>query len=206
MEKKLTKAEIKAIEEKQNQKRTLRDRVIRALRDYERDIEATKRYYQINGMTDKIMYGGGLIPEEKEKLLRRYDCLDFLKVYENYTKEERDEAKDYTWSFVRLMWNTEDEDESCGDGRRLQAYIERDDLWNDEIIWSKAQVKLYLQLATKFGYKRILYTNSSSGALANITDFVDFGAKVVGTCGKKGYKEKAGVILDITEVNIEEEQ
>lgn len=202
MEKKLTKTQIKEMEKLQQEKRDMREKVVQSVKDYERDVQATKRYYVINEEHDKLTYGGDLKTEERERLLRRYDCLDFLRIGDNYTQEEKDNGEDRNWSFVREMYNSFDELHNYGNDRRLDFYMDKDDLWLNNIIWSTAQIKQYIRLALKYGYKRILYTNSSSGALGNITDFIDCGAKVVGTLGRKGYN-KEGIILDITEIKEE---
>lgn len=204
MEKKLTKAQLKEMEEKQNELRRLRRDTISSIENFDKDMAATIRYYKINNMTDKLAYGDKLTVDEKLTLMRRYKELKFLKPYEQYTQEDKDKAYDRDWSFVRLMMASDEERNCWGNNRRLETSLQVDDLWNDDIIWNTEQLKRYLKLAQRFGYKRIFYTNSSSGALSNITDFINFGAKVIGTCNKKGYNEKAGLILDITEVNLEE--
>lgn len=201
MEKKLTKKELKELEDRQNELRILRDRTVCALKNYEADINATERYFKINGETEKLDLYGRLKQDEKAKLLKRYEELNFLKPYSEYTKEEQDKGLDRAWTFARLMYRTRQEYDYKD--KILNESIDRDGLLNDEIIWTKEQVRLYVELAKKFGYTKIYYTNSSSGALANITDFVKLGAKIIGTCSKKGYNEEAGLIIDITEIDLE---
>lgn len=202
MEKKLTKKELKDLEEKQNELRIIRRKTLEAYQNYQKDIEATTRFYKINPDETKMKYGN-LNLEEKLKLLRRYEELNFLKPYEEYTKEEQKVFQDRGWEFLRLMYWTQQEKENWKD-HRLNETIDEDGIWNDEIIWSKEHLELYLKLAKKFGYTKLYYTNGSSGALANITDLVDFGAKVIGTCSKKDY-DKQGLIFDLTQINIEED-
>lgn len=205
MEKKLTKKELKELEDRQKELRVLRDRTIDALKNYEADINATERYFKINGETEKLDLYGRLKQDEKAKLLKRYEALNFLKPYSEYTKEETDKGLDRAWTFARLMYSTKQEYDNeflDYEDKILNESIDRDGLLNYEIIWTKEQVRLYVELAKKFGYTKIYYTNSSSGALANITEFVKLGAKIIGTCSRKGY-EDAGLIIDITEINLE---
>ena len=199
MEKKLTKKEIEEMNKKQTELRTQRRFVIEAVKNYWEDLEATKRYYKLNEMTDKLNYGGNLFDEDAEKLLRRYECLNFVKLYGQY---EKNDVEVRTWDFIRMMIRT-DEEYCCYSRRTLDKALETDAIWNDDIIWSTEQVKLYLKLARKFGYTKFYYTNASSGALANITDFINLGAKVIGTCAKAEDREKAGLILDISEINFD---
>ena len=201
MEKKLTKKELKELEEKQNELRIIRRKTLEDYKNYQKDIEATERFYKINPDETKYKYGK-LSKEERIKLLRRYEELGFLKLYEDYTKEEQNQQQDRGWDFIRLMYYTKQEQDSWKD-HMLNEIIDEDGIWNDDIIWSKEQIGLYLKLAKKFGYTKLYYTNGSSGALENITNLIDFGAKVIGTCSKKGYN-KQGLIFDITQVNIEE--
>lgn len=192
----------KEMMEELKEKRTLRREVIQAITDYRADKEATIRYYKLHGMSEKLESNNRLTLEEERALLRNYKVLDFIKPYRDYTEEEEKRGDDRVYDFIRQMIITNQE--YNGESRRLEKIIQADAIWLDEIIWNTDQVKLYLTLARRFGYNQIYYTNTSSGALSNITDMVSLGAKVVGTCNKVGDREKAGLILDISETKVEE--
>lgn len=192
----------KEMMEELKEKRALRREVIQAINDYRADKEATIRYYKLHDMTEKLESNNRLTLEEERALLRNYKVLDFIKPYRDYTEEEEKRGDDRAYDFIRQMIVTNQE--YNGGSRGLENIIQADAIWLDEIIWDTNQIKLYLTLARRFGYNQIYYTNTSSGALKNITDLVSLGAKVVGTCNKTGDREKAGLILDISEVKVEE--
>lgn len=192
----------KEMMEELEEKRALRRKVIQAIYDYRADKEATIRYYKLHDMSEKLESNNRLTLGEERALLRNYKVLDFIKPIRDYTEEEEKRGDDRVYDFIRQMIITNQE--YNGESRRLEKIIQADAIWLDEIIWNTDQVKLYLTLARRFGYNQIYYTNTSSGALSNITDMVSLGAKVVGTCNKVGDREKAGLILDISETKVEE--
>lgn len=192
----------KKLMEELEEKRALRRKVIQAIYDYRADKEATIRYYKLHDMSEKLESNNRLTLGEERALLRNYKVLDFIKPIRDYTEEEEERGDDRVYDFIRQMLLTNQE--YNGESRRLEKIIQADAIWLDEIIWNTDQVKLYLTLARRFGYNQIYYTNTSSGALSNITDMVSLGAKVVGTCNKVGDREKAGLILDISETKVEE--
>lgn len=198
----MNKKELKELEEKQNELRRYRNDTIQQYKDYLGDIEATIRYYKINAMTDKFTYGR-LNNDDKIKILRSYDHLHFLKITEQYTEEDKKITLDRAWDFLRLMVQADEEYNFWTKRKILDVKIDKDGLILDDIIWNKTQAKYYIKLAQVFGYTKFYYVDTSSAALKNITDFVDMGATVVGTCGKTGLGyEKAGLILDISNVDL----
>lgn len=204
MEKKLTKKEIKELEINTKRKINARNAVISALKNYYEDIAATKRYYKINNISDKLTYDGDLLDGEKEKLLRNYKCLDFVKF-----TYDKDDPESRMWWVLGAMMNTYDEFMKNFFTNDQQLIVDfkkyhTEGLWVDDIIWDETSMKLYIKMAKKFGYNYLLYTNSSSGALENITSLVKLGAKVVDTCTTIYKKNPQGLVFDISEINLEE--
>ena len=203
MEKKMTKKEIEAMNEKQAELRGGRNEFIHAIKEFWKDVDATIRYYKINEKREYLTYSADLVDTEKEKLLRRHESLEFVKLHYN----DKD-APDYrTWDFIRQMIRTYEEMHNyTGEAELLvDREYKQDGFWNNDIIWTETQTKLYLRMCKKFGYKYLIFTNSSSGALEDITSLVKLGAKIVNICTTRYHKEDAqGLVFDLTEVKDED--
>lgn len=209
MAKKLTKKELKEREDKQNKLRKERRIFVEALKSYWRDVEATKRYYQINGIKDKISYYNDLADEdEKLALLHRYECLKEYKV--DY---DRDSDEAHTWSIIRFIiksydsYNDFDNLISTWTDSKFEKDLLQDDIFVEDILWGEKDVDLLIKYMKKYGYKRIQYFCSSTGVAEDLYYFINKGLKIVdtNTILRKPWKDedykidKTGLIIELGE-------
>lgn len=210
MEKKLTKVQEKELARIQQDKENLRWRVLLSVNEYWQDCSAMERVSKIECK---------LFTEDKKlELLNRYEDLKFLTEYidSNNVDEKGKVVMDTyyrAWSFIRTlnksvkMYDKVNKREDYDFETKQVTYIELDTLpknaiWIDDIIWDESQMKLYLQLCSKFGINKMYYTNASSGALQNITDLIKFNAKIIGTTNICEFRPDEGLIFDLSNVNI----
>lgn len=197
MEKKLTKKELKEIEERDNQLRYERRRFIDDVKSFWNDLEAAERYLKIKGEK--------LTNEEELEILHRYENLKGLKLAQQYNKEDAD---DYIWSFIRNMVFSE---QGNYRGEPVDKYLTiklgKDDLLvsEDYTIWSFSQMKMTVREAKRFGYKNLFIMSNSTLAMQYIGQLVELGGKVTGTTYNTEY-DRFGVIINIEEASIEEKE
>lgn len=208
MAKKLTKKQLKEIKDKESLIREARRNFVESVKEYWKDVEATTRYYKINGMTDKIDYYGRLKDnDELQNLLNKYSSLDGIKV--NY---ENDDPERHTWSIINAIIKTFDHNSIFGrsilnDDSKFEKLLENDDLYFEDILWGEEDIDLLIKYMKKLGYKRIQYFCHSSGVNEDLYYLINRGCKVVDTnlilrksFSSKEYKvEKTGLIIEIGE-------
>lgn len=207
MSKKLTKKQIREIEEKEKTILTERRLFVESIRSYWEDVNATTRYYKINKMKDKLNYYGNINDnEELQNLINRYDILKDLGIKSTYDDED---PEYHTWSIIRFITNTEDHKKGFNkviyNGAKFETEIERDDIYVEDILWGEKDVDLLIKYMKKFGYKRIQYFCHSSGVNEDLYYFVSKGCKITGTNAvlrkpwhDEEYKvDKTGLIIEI---------
>ena len=206
MAKKLTKKELKAIEEAkrkaQSDKLSLRRRFLDELHSYWKDVEATARYYQINQIKDKVKWNGSLDNSEKKKLFDRYETLTELISFDG----KRDWDAVYTINSTNSTYQHDDDRNYS----KYQDPIQNTTLIIDDIIWDQEQFDKTIELARKFGYTEVLYIDSSTACAENMARFAKIGSQILGTNAKlsrwglsrdEEYRvDKEGIVLSIPEV------
>ena len=204
--KKMTKKELKAIEEANrkayNAKITLRRNFLDELHSYWKDVEATSRYYQINQIKDKVKWNGSLNESEKKKLFERYETLKEVAKYDG----KRD------WEAIHTINSTDNVYHGDYDrfGTKYQTPIKENTLIIDDIIWDQEQFDKTIELARKFGYTEVLYIDSSTACAENMARFAKIGSQILGTNAKMsnwGLRkdeewrvDKEGIVLSIPEM------
>ena len=181
MAKKLTKKQIKEMENKQEELRKSRSELVESLKGYWRDVDATKRYYQINNMKDKLNYYNDLADEnERRSLLHRYKCLKDFKV-----EYDRDSDESHTWTIIRNIVKSYDGyfgyDDIIWNDSKFEKPLLQDDLYFEDILWGEKDVNLLLKYMKKYGYNRIQYFCSSTGVAEDLYYFTNKGLKIVDT-------------------------
>lgn len=200
MAKKVTKKELKAQEDAQNKLRSARKQFISDINEYWDDCSATARYYKSHNMRDKLSFRDFINDDEARELLHNRESLKDLKLNSDYDKNDPQKR---IWDFIHDMNTTENHEKAfyCDD-KRLSNRLEEDDFWMDDIFWDENQIDLYIENMKKFGYKRLVYTNTSTAVMRSVTYLTQLGAIIVGTIGKKNWKGEAdpdeGLIFDIT--------
>lgn len=203
-EKKLTKRELKKIEEEKERVRRaklqLRRRFISELHSFWADVEATARYCKINNISDKVKYNGSLVDEEKKKLFDRYETLSELINYDG----KRDWEVLHTINSTDSIYNHEDDRNHY----TYQNPINEKTLIVDDIIWDQEQFDKMIELARKLGYTEVLYIDSSTACAENMARFAKIGSQILGTNARMSrwfsdekYKvDKEGIVLSIPEM------
>lgn len=192
MEKKLTKAELKALEERQEELRRERRQFIEDIESFWRDQSAAERYLKIKGEK--------LSDEEREELLHQYESLKDLKV--KYNDGDEDER---IWCLIREMvngyksaWKSSDPD------KYLTIKLDKDDLLlsDNYSIWDFTQLKMTIRVAKRYGYKNIFFMSNSTQAAPILGQAIAVGGKVVGSTYNVEY-ERFGIIVNIEEADVE---
>lgn len=208
MAKKLTKKELKAIEEEKRKehakKITLRRHFIDALHGWWADVDATLRYCKINNVEDKLngsSYNPSLSKEEKKRLFDRYDTLKELINYD----------EDREWDAVYTINKTDKAYNEGEDYCILEKPLDGETLFIDDTIWDQKQFDRTLELAKKLGYTKAVYISSSTSAMENVVRFIKADCKIIGTNAKlsrsfggdKLYVDREGIIVEFPEENNE---
>ena len=212
MAKKLTKKELKMIEEEkrkeQAKKITLRRHFIDALHSWWADVDATLRYCKINDVEDKLngsSYNPSLSKEEKKRLFDRYETLKELINYD----EDREWDAVYTINKTDKVYNScNADDDYC----ILETPLDSETLFIDDTIWDQKQFDRTLELAKKLGYTKAVYISSSTSAMENVVRFIKAGCKIIGTNAKlsksfggdKLYVDREGIIVEFPKDGEEE--
>lgn len=210
MEKKLTKTQEKELLKIQQQKEMLRSKVLSAINEYWKDCSAMERVSKIEGTS--------FTDDKKLQLVNRYEDLKFLNDYidpNDLDEKGKINLDRYynAWSFLRIlnksvkMYNKVNRKEDYNFETKQTEYVELDMLPRnavlfDDIIWNEEEMRIYLQLCIKFGIDKVYYTNSSSGALKNISDLTRFNAKIIGTTNICEFRPDSGLIFDISNVEV----
>ena len=217
--KKLTKTEMKEIEQAKREREIKRHRLVEAVKSFWRDCEAMERVAKINGEHyDK--------EASSDKALERYEELKFL-FDEKKTEYKNDVDKwgkqQHTrywkmWSWIRILNKSTEESKkskniksdynfktSSYDTTELDV-LPKNAIWCDDIIWDTFELKLYLELCKEYGIDTIYYTNSSTGALGNISDLTRFGAVIIGTTNISEYRTNEGLVFDISNCILEDQK
>ena len=190
MEKKLTKAQLKEIEEREREVRRTRRDLVNAVESFWADNEAAKRYLENKG--EKFT------EEEQESNLRRYEALKDYKF--TYDKEDPEYN---TWSTIRDIVNVERRKSAYSkENYKLSIKVLEDDYYMDDSNWNPSEIRLTIKLLRKYGYKRVLYGNESTLGVPNLAWFIQYGAKVEGSFYNTD-NQRNGIILNIEECNIE---
>ncbi len=191
MEKKLTKAQLKEIEEREEELRGKRRELVIAINNFWEDNSAASRYLSNRGEK--------LTEEEEEKNLRRYEALNDYKL--NYDREDPEYS---TWGTLRDIVIVEGKKANYDKTERycLSIKILEDDFYMEDSNWNTNEIKLTIKLLRKYGYKRILYGNESTLGVPNLAWFIQYGAKVEGSFYNAN-SQRNGLILNIEECNIE---
>ena len=201
-EKKLTKKELKKIEEEKDRARRaklqLRLRFISELHSFWADVDATVRYCKINSLSDKVKYNGSLVEAEKRRLFNRYETLTELIDFDG----KRDWEAVYTVNSTDSIYHNED------GYYTYQNPIYEKTLIIDSIIWDQEQFDKTIDLARKLGYTEVLYIDSSTACAENMARFAKIGSQILGTNARMSrlfsdeeYKvDKEGIILSIPEM------
>lgn len=176
----MTKKEQKALEDAQKNRQGERKLFLDALKNYSLDIDAIKRVNRINGVETPT--------DLSEDVLKRYPTIKSF--YENFGKELTFPMRRTENTF---RWNTEG---------IFQHRLGENDLVIEDIRDKEGIINL-IGMMHRFGYTRILYIDRSTRALEIISYLVEFGAKVVGTNEYIEYGYNGGLLIDVTEVNIE---
>ena len=77
--------------------------------------------------------------------------------------------------------------------------------WIDDILWDPDHINLFCKYLKKFGYKRLVYTDSSTAAMRSIAEFTRHNMKIVDVVAKKDWKgqpstEYTGLVFDLSEM------
>ena len=204
MAKKLTKKELKQLEEVAKAKRDLRDTFISQYGNFQADVNALERVYKMDRVAnnDKLSKGR-LTDEEVIKVRDRYNLLVEV---DNDKKTKGEEARvDYVVSMILRS-------EKCNDAGNYNinnaTHILRDDLIIDEIIWTDDEVCYILEMMNKFNYTRIIFMDNSTAATETLARFVKRGCKVTGYVEKTDIRynfksEKYERVVDKTGLVIE---
>lgn len=202
MARKVTKKELQAKEEAQNKLRRERKQFISDIHDYWDDCAATVRYYKSHDMADKLDYYGSIGDEEATELLHKKESLKDIKLSNQYDDNDPERR---VWDFIHSMIETDTE---CWEGEYLAMRLDADDFWINDILWDPEQIDLYCKYLKKFGYKRLVYTDSSTAAMRSIVEFTRHNMKIVGVVAKKDWKgqpskDYPGLIFDLSEMTVE---
>ena len=186
---------------------TKRKDFISAIKNYQRDVDATIRYYSIHNMDDKFVskYRKDLTVKEELSLFKRYNVLNQYINYFNYINYNGETVKEdpHFWNVVSLILNNPNKIDSKTNFEQCDI---NSDLIIEEIIWTEEEAKLIIKLARKFGYKRIFFFDGSSGALEAITNLIKNGCTICGVSKKtvrRSYDntewgvDKEGLIIEV---------
>jgi len=197
----------KAQAEELMNRQTAGTKMVRALRSFWQDCSALERVAKING--ERYDHKTGTA-----QAMARYTELDFIKAYEvpevvDANGKIKSNSVNRMWDVVRAyakseeIWNKVRFENSFGSKRELDK-LPSNTLWIDEIVWDVKHMTAYIEFCKMFGVTHIYYTNSSTGALGNISTLVKMGAKIIGTANISEYKndEESGIIFDLSEVTI----
>lgn len=194
MEKKLTKAQLKEMEERQEELRGKRRNFVEAVKGYWKDIEAAESYLKTKG--ERLEF------EEKERLFRRYDALAEY----NLEYNDKDSADYRMWCIIRYIVKGNINYTNYR-GEEIDKYftikMEKDDLLVDDIIWNINELKLLIKEARKYGFKNIFYTNNSSGAMEVIGEAISLGGKITNTLYNTA-DSRFGLIINIEDCILDE--
>ena len=193
---KLTKKQIKELEEIKNEKRRNRRKLIESVKNYKLDCKALARVSQMNNENKTDSYGD-LKEEESEKVLATYENLTWL-IGINWRENK-------SWSVVRTIVESENIRDSFysqnSEYRQAKEYLKDDSVWIDDIIWSHEEMTLFVKILKEYGIDYIYYTDSSTACLENITSLHILGAKIIDTTNIK--EEGKGLVFDISNATTE---
>lgn len=200
----MTKRQLKEIEDRQRQIRRKRNNFISSVEDYWKDCNAAARYFKTHDMNEKIRGRCDIIDEEKEILKSRYNYLDDIKV-----SYDRDDPEVHTWSIIRCMVNTYNEqlglESITYNCKKFETIMGQDDIYFDDILWGEKDIDLLIKFMKEYGYKRIQYFCTNSGAMEDLYHLTKRGLRVVGTNAilSKNFGDdeyslyKTGLVIDI---------
>ena len=180
---KLTKKEIKEMEELKKAQRRLRWEMKEAVQNYWKDIAAMER---VARLTDNynILKGGSLIQEEKDKLYANYPVLEGL------TSSQK--------SILRtLIHNDEEREEYLKDSKysKFKELLPGDAIVLSDFVWKEEELLEQIELLKRLGIDQIYFTNSSTAVLREMVWLFRAGAMIVGTTNIDEYNE--GLIIEL---------
>lgn len=180
---KLTKKQLKEMEELQQAQRRLKREMVQSIESYWKDIAAMERVAKLTGNKD-ILLNGDLIKEEKEKLFANYTVLQGL------TKAQL--------VLLRTMVNNDKERSAF---LREDKYSQMKELlpdtavWMRDLVWSEEELLEQIDLLKRMGMNKIYFTDKSTAALQELVWFTRAGAKVEGITNISEYNE--GLIIKL---------
>jgi len=200
----MEKAQVEALANAQN----AGQKMVRALRSFWQDCSALERVAKING--EKYDY-----KTSTATAMARYEELSFIQTYEipevvDANGRVKNNAVNRMWDVVRAyakseeIWGKVRYESSFGSEKRQLDKLPHNTLWIDEIVWDAKHMDAYLDFCKMFGVTHIYYTNSSTGALGNISTLIKRGAVVSGTANISEYKndEESGIVFNLANVEV----
>ena len=175
--KKLTKKELKLLEEEKRIKYSNRRNMINDLENFWKDVDAVTRVAIINEETEKLQYGNTLKNEEREKLLNRYERIN------NLSKNQM--------SVLRTLINNEYDERK----EIAKEHLSKESIWISDIFWKEEDLKETVEFLKELGINKIYYTNHSTNALEVIIWLTKLEAKIIGTTNISEYNE--GLIIEL---------
>lgn len=176
--KRLTKKELEAIQELEQERKRLRREMMDALENYWKDISAMERVARLNGKES-------IKEETKEKLFNNYEVIkDLTKSQINILRE--------------LIFNERDRLEYYKGYGRMKEILPQDSIWlSDSITFDITTEGLLEQfeLLKRIGIKKIYYTNTSTTALDDMVWLFKIGAKIIGITNISDSNE--GLIIEL---------
>ncbi|MGM9543514.1 MAG: hypothetical protein ACI3T9_00875 [Romboutsia timonensis] len=176
--KRLTKKELEAIQELEQERKRLRREMMEALENYWQDVAAMERVAKLNGKS-------GIQKETKDKLFSNYEVIkDLTKNQINILRE--------------LIFNERDRKEYYKGYGRMKEILPQDAIWlSDSITFNITTEGLLEQfkLLKRIGIKKIYYTNTSTTALDDMVWLFKIGAKIIGITNISDSNE--GLIIEL---------
>lgn len=175
---KLTKKELKEMEELQKERIRLKRRMVDELENYYKDVAAMERIAKLNGKQ-------GITEETKDKLFSNYETIKDL------TKEQID-------IIMTLIYNERDKEEYYKGYGKMKELLPQDGIWlNDSITFNITSEGLLdqLELLRRIGIRKIYYTNSSTTGLDDMVWLYNIGGRIIGITKIDQYN--TGLIIEI---------